>query len=647
MTRNNRQRDLSEQLSRGRSNRGQTTERSETLGTTGGEDGLTNLIPHEARRDPRLMRELAETMRRMADEQEANEEVYSANTIWTPISPIHRMQSLDETAESAGRRTPIHMRLGQNPSSHGAGGHTGASTPRYGWQDDHRGRTPDVPSEHQGTTITPAASNIGRRFHRHGAHITRRQTDAVAPRRNVALEAAPPVFPGRAAQEARLEAMERRMAEMDRRAEATPATPRFSLTSPFTPRVMNAEIPRDCRPPQGIVYNGTGDPKAHLISFEGNLSMLGASDEAICRLFFSTLRGPTQEWFGQLRPGSIDNYEQLSQQFMAQFAASTTPKKSFTSLTSVKQGKDEPLAQFLVRWRDEVLQVDDLDERLGVNMFTSALATGDLYRDLRRNPSTSYTEVLARAQKYASIEEEIRLRDGAPAAPSRKLADRLGPGGGPSPPNKKKKTDGGIVPWKAHPEASRIRPEEYHVPLAYPVSQIFDAIKDKGILREPQDKKALMGLDETAYSEYHQRVGHLTDNCKQLRMAIDELIRQGYLGEFTQLLKKNSPRQPNLRSRSWRRDDRREAEPKDVDYRSADKRPEGSLGPNGGKKKLEIKVIFGGAETGDTPAERKKFERSLYVGSISAPPLKGTRWRPSPLDRPTYRCHRPLTGMSW
>ncbi|CAH9082887.1 unnamed protein product [Cuscuta europaea] len=43
---------------------------------------------------------------------------------------------------------------------------------------------------------------------------------------------------------------------------------------------------------------------------------------------------------------------------------------------------------------------------------------------------------------------------------------------------------------------------------------------------------------------------------------------------------------------------------------------------------MEIKMIFGGAETGDTPVERKKFERALRINSISAPPTKKHKAEP-------------------
>ncbi|CAH9110936.1 unnamed protein product [Cuscuta epithymum] len=89
-----------------------------------------------------------------------------------------------------------------------------------------------------------------------------------------------------------------------------------------------------------------------------------------------------------------------------------------------------------------------------------------------------------------------------------------------------------------------------------------------------------------------------------------------------------SPNQrPYKKPNSWRRDNQRDAELKNDVYIPPREEAEGSGNP-GKKPRVEIKVIFGGGETGDTAAERKRFERGLYVASVSTPPQKKGRMEP-------------------
>jgi hypothetical protein len=79
--------------------------------------------------------------------------------------------------------------------------------------------------------------------------------------------------------------------------------------------------------------------------FRAHLALHGTLDEIACQAFPVTLKGVTKEWFGNLSPKSIDNFDTLGRQFLSQFLVFRRRKKN---------------SAYLFNW--EKLTVERLDE---------------------------------------------------------------------------------------------------------------------------------------------------------------------------------------------------------------------------------------------------------------------------------------------
>jgi hypothetical protein len=55
--------------------------------------------------------------------------------------------------------------------------------------------------------------------------------------------------------------------------------------------------------------------------FRAHLALHGSPNEIACQAFLLTLKGVAKEWFGNLSPKSIDNFDTLRRQFLNQFLA--------------------------------------------------------------------------------------------------------------------------------------------------------------------------------------------------------------------------------------------------------------------------------------------------------------------------------------
>ncbi|VFQ80735.1 unnamed protein product [Cuscuta campestris] len=204
----------------------------------------------------------------------------------------------------------------------------------------------------------------------------------------------------------------------------------FSEVTPFSRRIMSCPLPDNFKTPQIKAYNGTTDPQDHLARFGANVVMYAYPEEIKCRCFLATLEGQACEWFHKLPKGSIDKWSNLAHKFLEHFASSRRQKLPFSHLLNVKIRKGEQLREFINRWEKEA------DDQALIAMLQAALPQGDVRKELRRNPLSTYQEMLARA-KYLALEEEddeppVRKekKSGPPVAEGKKRKDY---GKGPNP----------------------------------------------------------------------------------------------------------------------------------------------------------------------------------------------------------------------
>lgn len=149
--------------------------------------------------------------------------------------------------------------------------------------------------------------------------------------------------------------------------------PKITVTPPFTWRILREPLHPNYKPPSVKRFGGLEGPREHVMAYQATMMLVGYSEVTMCRAFFSTLARQAQRWFTNLKGNSIDSFHDLAVKFITRFMRAMKGRKHFMHLTTMKQGVDESLTEFLVRWRTEEVDMENLDDKSIVVIFIDAL----------------------------------------------------------------------------------------------------------------------------------------------------------------------------------------------------------------------------------------------------------------------------------
>jgi hypothetical protein len=194
----------------------------------------------------------------------------------------------------------------------------------------------------------------------------------------------------RSHQEAKMKDLEDKYARMLRRIDGEdPELTAWDMLEdeslPFTERVKAYPMPDKFKMPRIEKYDGNGDPQEHLEAFREHLILHGTPDEIACRAFPLTLKGVAKDWFTGLPPKSVGTFKELGRLFLTQFLATRKRKKDPTCLLTLRQGKEESLKDFMLRFNREKLEVDTPDDKtLLCALMQGVRAEGPLMAEVGR-----------------------------------------------------------------------------------------------------------------------------------------------------------------------------------------------------------------------------------------------------------------------
>ncbi|XP_072056355.1 uncharacterized protein [Arachis hypogaea] len=353
--------------------------------------------------------------------------------------------------------------------------------------------------------------------------------------------------------------------------------------TPFHRSILEARLPKHFDKPTDMRYDGTQDPLEHLTAFEARMNLEGVGDEVRCRAFPVTLAGPAIRWFNGLPQGSIYSFPDISRAFLAQFTTRIAKAKHPINLLGVTQRQGEPTRSLCL---------------------TNGLLNENFRKHLTTKPVWTMHEIQTVAKEYINDEEVSRVV----------AANKRQPGYGQA---RQSGGDGERTKEKAREEASNKAPRPFprvgkftnYTPLALPIVEVYQQIAEKGILPKPRPLKDRTGGNKNLYCDYHKGYGHQTQDCFDLKDALEQAIREGKLAAFSHLIREPRRRYRDQDEEGKTRSAKRRQEPEDRDH--------------------GLTVINVVTAKNAAPKSRSAHKKDAKILAISSQPVQNTKKPPS------------------
>ncbi|XP_025616988.1 uncharacterized protein [Arachis hypogaea] len=288
--------------------------------------------------------------------------------------------------------------------------------------------------------------------------------------------------------------------------------------NPFSKEIMSFKMPKNFTLPMTLApYKGIGDPKIHVTKFESMMFLNSNSDPILCRSFPTFLDGAALLWFSNLPAGSISSFDRFTKLFVNHFAASKIYIQDSDYLSTIKQGQQESLREYMMRFTEAAMQIPDLNPEVQLHAIKSGLRPGKFQEAIAVTKSKMLKEFREKAQGEIEIEELREARRNE--KPMKKEEER--------------------------PQRSTSRDIRKPFKLA-PMFNLYtkfntkreDKIKEilhNKLIRPParagtyQDQKY---VDKNKHCALHQKFGHTTDECVMAKDLLERLARQGLLDKY-------------------------------------------------------------------------------------------------------------------
>ena len=115
----------------------------------------------------------------------------------------------------------------------------------------------------------------------------------------------------------------------------------------------DAKLPEGYKLPKFEMFNGIGDPKAHLRMYCDKLVGVGRDERILMKLFMRSLTGEALSWYIEQDSRKWVEWVDMATDFMNRFGFNIENAPDWFYIQNLKKKPSESFRDYAIRWRSE------------------------------------------------------------------------------------------------------------------------------------------------------------------------------------------------------------------------------------------------------------------------------------------------------
>ncbi|XP_050280793.1 uncharacterized protein LOC126721778 [Quercus robur] len=229
-------------------------------------------------------------------------------------------------------------------------------------------------------------------------------------------------------------------------------------------------------------------------------------------------------WFDGLKPNSVNSFKQLTQAFNSSFITSSRVPQPLDSLLSLSMREGKTLKAYSDRYWEMYNEIEGNYDDVAINTFKRGLLIEQyLRKSLSGKLVTSVCQLMDRIDKYKRVKEDQQMGKGkAKVVPQERRDFRLDRFSS----NNRLRRD-----YTEQPRSVGV--QAVHAVFRDPLHQILKKVKNEPFFKWPNRMAGdPTKRNQNLYCQYHQEPGHTTNECRNLKNHLDQLVREGKLSHL-------------------------------------------------------------------------------------------------------------------
>ncbi|GFY80910.1 hypothetical protein Acr_01g0007190 [Actinidia rufa] len=179
-------------------------------------------------------------------------------------------------------------------------------------------------------------------------------------------------------------------------------------------RNRSLDPPEQFTPLRFNLYDGKSDSRSHVSHVRQMMALWNHMDALMYRVFPSSLGDLELKWFDKLLARSIENFQQLTESFVAQFIINTKAPKGVGSLLTLGKGKNESIRNYNMWYWETYNEIEEFSKDLAVVSSKLGLIPRErLWENLTLNPQTNLQDLMSYVEMFDWLEDDVRQAEKA------------------------------------------------------------------------------------------------------------------------------------------------------------------------------------------------------------------------------------------